>query len=148
MFDHNNLEIHQKERDGIVILDLQGHLVLGASDIALREAVQSLFDHGNRQLILNLGGISKIDTVGGGALMSLAQQYRAAGGKLVLFELVHPHQELYEMARLEAAIEIYGEELDAVNSFFPERAVPHYDILDYIEQREHQTEPKRTNDET
>ncbi len=143
MFDHNHLEIHQREREGIVILDLKGNLVLGAGDTALREAVQSLFDHGDRQLILNLGGVSKIDTVGGGTLLSLAQQYRAAGGKLVVFELVHPHEELYERARLEAAVEIYGEELDAVNSFFPDRAVRHYDILDYIERREHQAEPEK-----
>jgi len=142
MFDHNSLEIHEREREGIVILDLKGHLVLGAGDTALREAVQSLFNHGNRQLILNVGGVSNIDTAGGGALLFLAQEYRNAGGKLVLFQLAHTHGELYEMARLEAALEIYDEELDAVNSFFPERAVPRYDLLDYIERREHQTEPE------
>ena len=144
MFDHNNIEIHEREREGIVLLDLKGHLVLGAGDTTLREAVQSLFDGGNRKLILNLGDVSNIDTVGAGALLYLAEEYRAAGGKLVLFELVHPHGELYEMARLEAAIEIYGEELAAVNSFFPERAVAHYDILDYVEHREHQTEPEKS----
>jgi anti-sigma B factor antagonist len=144
MFDHKNLEIHQREREGIVILDIKGHLALGAGDVELREAAQSLFDQGNRQLILNLGQVSNIDTVGAGALLYLAEEYRAAGGKLVLFELVHPHGELYEMARLEAAIEIYGEELAAVNSFFPERAVAHYDILDYVEHREHETEPEKS----
>jgi len=143
MFDHDNLQIHQREREGIVILDLKGHLVLGAGDTALREAVQSLFDQGNRQLVLNLAEVSNIDTIGAGALLFLAQEYRAAGGKLVLFQLAHTHGELYEMARLEAALEIYDEELDAVNSFFPERAVPRYDLLDYIEHREHQTEPKK-----
>ncbi len=143
MFDHDNLEIHQREREGIVILDLKGHLVLGAGDTALREAVQSLFDHGNRQLILNLGGVSGIDTIGAGALLFLAGEYRGAGGKLVLFQLDHTHGELYEMAHLEAALEIYSEELDAVNSFFPERAVPHYDLLDYIEHGEHQPETEK-----
>jgi anti-anti-sigma factor len=143
MFDRDNLEIHQREREGIVILDLKGHLALGSGDSVLREGVQSLFDHGNRKLILSLGGVSNIDTIGAGALLHLAEEYRAAGGKLVLFELIHPHGKLYEMARLEAAIEIYGDELSAVNSFFPERAVAHYDILDYIEHREHQPEPEK-----
>ncbi len=142
MFNHDNLEIHKREREGIVILDLKGHLVMGAGDTALREAVQSLFDHGNRQLILNLADVSNVDTIGAGALLFLAQEYRSAGGKLVLFQLAHTHGELYEMARLEAALEIYGDELDAVNSFFPERAVPRYDLLDYIEQRAQKTEPE------
>ena len=134
MFDH--LEIHQRENEGILILDLKGHLVIGGGDRALRDSVQSLFDAGNRQLILNFAEVSNIDTLGTEALLFLAQEYRTAGGKLVLFQLAHTHGELYETARLEASLEIYPVELDAVNSFFPDRAVPHYDILDYVEHTE------------
>ena len=137
MFEHDKLDIEQREREGISILDLKGHLVLGEADAALRSRVQSLFSQGNRKLILNMAGVSRIDTTGAGALQFLSQQYRDAGGRLVLFQLAHTHGELYEMARLEAALEIYGEETDAVNSFFPERAVQHYDILDFIEHRQH-----------
>jgi anti-sigma B factor antagonist len=142
MFDHQELQTHQREREGILILDLKGHLIIGQGDSELRNAVQALFDGGNRRLILNFGEVSNIDTVGTGTLLLLAEQYRAAGGKLVLFQLNHAHGELYEMARLEAAIEIYGEELDAVNSFFPDRAVPHYNILDFLHHQEQQPEPE------
>ena len=137
MFEHDKLEIEQRELEGISILDLKGHLVMGDADTALRTRVQSLFGQGNRKLILNMAGVSRIDTTGAGALQFLSQQYRDAGGRLVLFQLAHAHGELYEMARLEAALEIYSEEIDAVNSFFPERAVQHYDILDFIEHRQH-----------
>ena len=144
MLNHENLEIDRREHDGIVILDLKGHLVMGAGDTALREYVQTLFDGGNRRLILNLARVSNIDTIGSGALLFLAEEYRIAGGRMVVFQLSHAHGELYEMARLEAALEFYGEELDAVNSFFPERAAPHYDLLDYLEQRQHQAEPEES----
>jgi anti-sigma B factor antagonist len=133
MFHHDNLEIHQRENEGIVILDLHGKLVMGGSDIALRDFVQSLFDGGNRELMLNLAKISEIDTSGNGVLLFVAQEYANAGGKLVLFNIAHAHGEIYEMARLETAIEIYRDELDAINSFFPDRKVAHYDILDYVE---------------
>jgi len=135
MFDHDKLEIHQRENEGIVVLDLKGHLVLGAGDNALRETVQSLFDGGNRKLALNLAHVSNIDSSGAGVLFTLAQQYGAAGGKLVLVQLAHVHAALSEMARLEATIEFYELELDAVNSFFPDRVIKHYDILDYVEHR-------------
>jgi anti-sigma B factor antagonist len=133
MFHHDNLEIHQRENEGIVVLDLHGKLVMGGADITLRDCVQSLFDPGNRQLILDLAKISEIDTSGMGVLLLLAEQYRDAGGKLVLFNIAHAHGEIYEMARLETAIEIYRDELDAINSFFPDRKVARYDILDYVE---------------
>lgn len=134
---HHHLNIHQREREGIVILDLDGRLVMGGGDIALRDFVQSLLDNGNRQLILNLAKVFEIDTSGNGVLLLLAQQYRDAGGKLALFNIAHAHGKVYEMARLEAAVEIYRDELDAVNSFFPDRKAPHYDILEYIESQAH-----------
>jgi anti-sigma B factor antagonist len=139
MFDHDKLEIHQRENEGIVVLDLKGHLVLGAGDNALRETVESLFDGGSRKLVLNLAHVSNIDSSGAGVLFALAQQYGGVGGKLVLVQLAHVHAELSEMARLEATIEFYELELDAVNSFFPERVIRHYDILDYVE---HRNDPK------
>jgi anti-sigma B factor antagonist len=137
MLHHNKLDIHQREKDWAAILDLKGHLVMGAGDIALRDFVQSLFDLGDRKLILNLADISEIDTSGMGVLLVLAQQYRDAGGKLVLFNVPRSHGKVYEMARLEAAVEIYRDELDAVNSFFPDRKPPRYDILEYVESQHH-----------
>lgn len=133
MLHHANLEINQREGEGIEILDLKGRLVMGGGEAALRDFVQSLFDQGNRTLILNLHGVSEIDTSGMGVLLLLAQQYREAGGKMVLFNLARTHGKVYEMARLESAVEIYRDELDAINSFFPDRKVARYDILDYVE---------------
>jgi len=142
MFEHDKLEIHQRENEGIAILDLKGHLVLGSGDAALREFVGSLFDGGNRKLALNLAHVSNMDNSGADLLLALAQQYSAAGGKLVLVQLAHVHEELYEMARLEAILEFYDLELDALNSFFPDRAIKHYDILDYVEHRNDPEEKK------
>jgi anti-sigma B factor antagonist len=137
LFEHDNLDVHQREQEGVVILDLHGHLVLGCGDVVLREAVETLFKQGNRKLILNLGQVANIDISGAGTILALAEQYQAAGGKVVLLQLAHPHEELYEKARLQAILEIYALELDAVNSFFPDRAVAHYDILDFLDHREH-----------
>jgi hypothetical protein len=40
------------------------------------------------------------------------------------------------MVKLNTAFEIYRDEATALNSFFPERAVPHYDILAFVEEME------------
>jgi anti-sigma B factor antagonist len=133
MLHHHNLEIHQREKEGIVVLDLHGKLEMGRGDIALRDSVENLLGQGNRRLILNLDQVSEIDTAGSGVLLSLAQQYRQDGGKMVLFHVDRVHAKIYEMTRLEAVMEIYPDEIDAVNSFFPGRTPPHYDILDYVE---------------
>lgn len=132
MLNHS-LEIHQRESQNITILDLRGKLEMGTGDVTLRDFAEVLLRNGNRQLMLNMAHVSAIDTAGSGVLLFLAQEYSVAGGRLVLAHLDHVHANIYEMARLESVVEIYANELDAVNSFFPDRNVSHYDILDYVE---------------
>ena len=55
---------------------------------------------------------------------------------MVLFNIAQAHGKVYEMARLESAVEIYRDELDAINSFFPDRKIARYDILDYVESQQ------------
>jgi len=68
LLDGSGLEVKQRERDGIVILDLEGRLVLGEEELALRQRIESLVEGGARKLILNLKGISEIDSTGLGTL--------------------------------------------------------------------------------
>jgi anti-sigma B factor antagonist len=131
-----NLEIEQREKEGIFILDLKGRLVLGREDLALRQKLQSLLDAGRHNVILNLKDVSNIDTTGLGTLVSWALRFRESGGKLVLLNLGESQARLPDMLKLNAAFETYQDENAAVNSFFPERAFQHYDILDFVEEQE------------
>lgn len=133
MLHRTTLEIQQRENQGIVVLGLRGKLEMGDGDLILREYVEPLLANGNRLLALDLKHVSAIDTAGSGLLLYLAQQYGAAAGRMVLFHLDPAQAKIYELARLEAVVEIYNDEIDAINSFFPDRATPHYDILEYVE---------------
>jgi anti-sigma B factor antagonist len=137
MLYHNALEIHPRETQGVMILELRGKLDMGHGDIALREYVQAMLERGNRQLILDLAHVSVIDQAGAGVLSFLAEEYQAQKGKLVLLRMDKVHAQIYEVARLETMMEFCGDEVDAVNSFFPDRKVEHYDILEYVEEHEH-----------
>jgi len=132
--------IHQREREGITILDLKGKIVLGAGDSTFREHVQSLFNEGTRKVILNLKDVTDLDSAGLGTLVLLATTFRDAGGKLALLNMSPAHAQLPEVLKLNTVFEIYHDELDAVNSFFPERKVAHYDILQFVHEIEHDKE--------
>ncbi len=131
-----DLQIEQRENAGIVILDLKGRLVLGEEDLALRQHLQSLLESGKRRVVLNLKEVSDIDTSALGTLIYRALKFRDAGGRLVLLNLSPSHTKLSNALKLNTAFETYQEEHVAVNSFFPERAVPQYDILDFVEELE------------
>lgn len=138
MFHLTGLDIHQRENQGIVVLELHGKLHMGSGDVSLREFAEALLAQGKRQVILDLAKVSDIDDAGAETLLILAGKFRAAGGRLALFGVNPAHAEVYEAARLEAAMDNYPSEVDAVNSFFPDRATPHYDILEYVESHVHE----------
>jgi anti-sigma B factor antagonist len=130
------LEIEKRETQGIVVLDLKGRITLGEEDQVLRQRLGVLLATGHNRVILNVKGVSDIDTAALGTLVFYARRYSEAGGKLVLLHLHDAHTKLSDMLRLNAAFETYGDEVEAINSFFPERAVSHYDILDFVEEQE------------
>jgi anti-anti-sigma factor len=130
------LEIEQREAQGTFVLHLTGRLVLGEEDLALRQRLTSLLDSGRIKVIVDLKEVSDIDSAALGTLVLYAGRFTEAGGKLVLLHLKVSQADLPDMLKLNAAFETYDDEAAAVNSFFPERAVNHYDILEFVEEQE------------
>jgi anti-anti-sigma factor len=136
-----DLQIDQRESDGIVILDLKGRLVLGPEDMALRQRLQALRDAGRMNVALNLKNVTDMDTSALGTLINSSLKFREAGGRLVLLNLSPSHTELSNAVRLNTAFDIYPDEVAAVNSFYPDRVVPPYDILEFVEELERRQSP-------
>src|SRR5260370_41721129 len=87
MLEGSNIEVKQREREGVVILDLEGHLVLGEEAFALRQRAVSLLEAGQRNLILDLKGVTEIDITGVSALAFFGEKIREAGGTWVFLNL-------------------------------------------------------------
>jgi anti-sigma B factor antagonist len=128
-----SLHIEQREREGIVILDLKGPLSIGQADLQLRDKLAALHGSGKVNIILNLHEVTGIDSTGLGTLIFGLARLRKAGGKLVLLN-VHPaYLKLFVLTRLAIAFEFFEDEQDAVDSFFPDRAVKHFDVLEFVQ---------------
>jgi anti-sigma B factor antagonist len=133
-----HLHIDQRENEGITILDLKGKMVLGPEDVAVRQRLQELHDAGHTKVAINLKNVSIIDSTALGTLIYCSQQFQGAQGKLVLFNLSTEHARLSDVFKTSTAFEIYPDEISAVNSFFPDRAMQHYDILEFVGELEHE----------
>ncbi len=134
-----SLNIAQHESEGIVILDLKGPLTLGKEDSELRDSLAALCQSGKLNIILNLADVSNIDSTGLGTLVFALARLRKAGGKLALLNVNRKHLKLFLLTRLALAFEFFVDEQDAVNSFFPDRELKHFDVLEFVErEREHE----------
>jgi anti-sigma B factor antagonist len=131
-----SFEIEQREREGIVILDLRGRLVVGESVSDLRERIRELGESGSSRIILNLEGVDYIDSTGLGGLVISFTTIKKADGALKLLNLSRRNIELLILTKLTTVFELFDDEQDAVNSFFPNREIKKFDILNFVRQQE------------
>lgn len=128
-----SLDIHRREREGITILDLKGKLVVGDSCTDVREKINEQISQGNKQIILNLQNVDYIDSTGLGSLVICYTSLQKTGGSVKLENLNRRNLELMLLTKLSTIFQIFNEEQEAVNSFFPEREIKHFDILSFVQ---------------
>jgi anti-sigma B factor antagonist len=126
------LQITRHEREGIWILELDGRLTFGPEDIELNDEIRHAIAARRVRLVIDLRGVDKIDSAGLGTLLYTRAELRRAGGGLALANLRPAHLQTLLVAKLETVFDVFETQQDAVNSFFPERHVPHYDLLAVI----------------
>lgn len=110
------LRMDQRDVGAVKVLDLSGKLAGDAAD-ALWDRVDDLLDAGHSKLILNLGGVSFIDSAALGGLLSKRAAFLNAGGQLKLLNLTGRVWDLMVTTKLEMVFETFRSEADAVRSF-------------------------------
>lgn len=131
-----SLHIEQREIEGIIILDLKGPLTLGHEELELRDRLYALHQAGKVNIILNLRDASDIDSTGLGTLVFGLARSHEGGGGLSLLNLNQSHMKLFLLTRLAVTFEFFDDEQDAVNSFFPDRALKRFDILNFVQHQD------------
>ena len=129
------VNIGEREHEGVILLDLNGRLVAGENVAALREKISELVTSGKVNAVLNLQHVDYIDSSGLGAMVMCFTSIRRAEGKLKLLNLTRRNVELLVLTKLETVFEVFDEEQQAINSFFPNREIRRFDILSFIQQQ-------------
>ncbi len=111
------MKIEKRSRDGVTVLDVEGKITIGKGDVALREAVQEALASGATKLLINLAGVSTIDSSGVGELVSTFTTVTNRGGKLKLLNLPPKVNDILQITQLITVFEVHDSEDEAVRSF-------------------------------
>ena len=130
------MEIQQREREGVVILDLKGRLTVGQPATQLRSAITKVSGAGSNKIVLNLEDVDYVDSTGLGSLVICYTGLQKSGGGLKLLKLNRRNLELLVLTKLSTVFELFNDEQDAINSFFPDREIKRFDILSFIQSQE------------
>lgn len=126
------LEIAQREREGVVLLDLRGRITIGQEASIFRETFEKIGSQPGARLLLNMLAVDYVDSTGLGALVMCSTHMRNSQGIAKLVNVNRRNIELLVMTKIDAIFEVFDDETDAINSFFPGRTVKRFDILSFV----------------
>jgi len=102
-------------RDGdVIILDLEGRLVLGPATELLGNTLQDAIAKGARRLLLNMKGVTQLDTTGISTIVRGFVGLQRAGGKLGLFHVSERVRQILDLTRLLNVIPSFADEAEAL----------------------------------
>jgi anti-sigma B factor antagonist len=113
----DGMKVDKRQVGDVVILDLQGRMVIGEGDRMLRHAVTALADSEKARVLLNLAGVTYVDSSMLSEIVRAHATVTRDGGKLKLLGLPPKIQDLLSMTRLLTVFETYQSEDEAVRSF-------------------------------
>jgi len=103
--------------DSVTIMDVSGRITLGEGCTQLRELIREQLSKGNKNVLLNLGDVSYIDSSGIGELVSSYTAVSNQGGSLKLLNLTKKVQDLLQITKLYTIFDVHDDEAKAISSF-------------------------------
>lgn len=129
-----SLHIKEHEREGVTILEADGRITAKEAG-EFRENILRLLEEKRVNIVLDLAATDYLDSTGLGAMVICYNQVKQAGGSLKLLHVNRRNVELLALTKLHTVFDVFTEEQDAVNSFFPGREIKKFDILSFIKEQ-------------
>jgi anti-sigma B factor antagonist len=102
--------------EDIVIVDCSGRIIFGEESADLRDTVKMVITQSKR-VILNLQGVTYIDSGGLGTLVALYTTARNNGGSIKLANLTQRVGDLLQVTKLVTIFDVHDSEEKAIESY-------------------------------
>jgi len=112
------MQLEQRIQGNVAIITVTGDITLNkGGDVLLKDKVQSLIQQGNKNIIIDLGGVAYVDSAGLGQLVHAYATTKNKGGALKLVNVTKKLQDLLVVTKLLTVFETYDNESAALSSF-------------------------------
>jgi anti-sigma B factor antagonist len=110
-------EISHRTRGDVAIVAVRGDITPGKIEGVLSSRMGDLVDSGHRKLVLDLGGLPSIDSIGLGEIVRSFTTVTRKGAKMKLAAVPKRIVDLLRVTRLILAFELAASEDEAVAAF-------------------------------
>ena len=101
---------------GVVLVDMSGRLTTGDAVLLLHDTVARLADEDSRKFVLNLEGVSYIDSFGLGGLITTYTSLRNRGFRMSLLNPTERTTNLLRLTKLSTLFDVFDDEGRAIEA--------------------------------
>lgn len=111
------MHIHQKETNGVVVLELSGKIMGGPDAALLHDKLHELIEQGKTKVVADVGNVSWMNSSGLGILIGGLTTMRNSGGDIKLANVTEKIQNLLMITKLLSVFETFESVERAVEVF-------------------------------
>jgi len=112
------MQLEQRVAGNVAIITVTGDITLNkGGDVLLKDKVQSLIQQGHKNLLIDLSGVSYVDSAGLGELVQAYATTKNRGGALKLVNVTKRLKDLLVVTKLLTVFDTFDSEADALASF-------------------------------
>jgi anti-sigma B factor antagonist len=99
------------------IIELSGKITIGGGDVKIRELISEALAADKQNIVLDLGGVTAIDSSGIGEMVACFTSVKKSGGQLKLMHLSPKITDILQVTQLITVFDIFDDEREALGSF-------------------------------
>jgi anti-sigma B factor antagonist len=112
------MQLAEQAKGDVAVVTVNGDITLNqGGDVVLKDKINSLLQQGYKKLLLDLGGVSYVDSAGLGQLVQIHTTAARSGGRLKLVNVTKRLKDLLVVTKLVTIFDTYESEAEALASF-------------------------------
>ncbi len=111
------MKIEKRTKNGVVILDLKGKILIGDDITVLRESINNLVKENETKVLINFEQVPYLDSTGLGEIVRTYTSIKKNSGEVKILNLGVKVKDLMTITKLITVFETFDEEDRAIKSF-------------------------------
>lgn len=106
-----------RDSNDVRVITLSGKITIGSGDVKLRELIGQALEDGRTKILLDIGGVTAIDSSGIGEMVACYTTVTKRDGQLKLVHLSPKIQDILQVTQLITVFDVFDDEGEAIASF-------------------------------
>ena len=112
------MQIAERSSGTVKVLDLSGPITFAkGDDQVFKDKINSLVHQGHKNILVNMAGVTMVDSAGLGEIVGAYTTVTRAGGSMKLVNLTKRLHDLLSITKLLTVFDTYESEQDALGTF-------------------------------